>query len=151
MPCVEKNNMQVPAIVEEQLQLSTFRGNKNLRGANTQVSYTKDMLSEYIKCKHDPIYFITAYCKTISLDEGTVPFHLYDYQKKLINAYVTERKVVTMQPRQSGKCLSVNTRVRLKNKSNNDVIELTLGEFYEWQKFKQLSEYEALQLLQLSI
>jgi predicted ATP-binding protein involved in virulence len=34
----------------------------------------------------------------------------------------------------SGKCFSINTKVRLRNKNTGEIIETTVGEFYGKQK-----------------
>ena len=34
-----------------------YLGNPNLKKANTQVEFTADQISEFIKCKDDPVYF----------------------------------------------------------------------------------------------
>ena len=56
-----------------------------------------------------------------------------------------------MFPRQMGKCLSLNTKVKLKQKSTGKVVEVTLEEFYAWQKFVKDGTPETLQELQHTI
>ena len=34
----------------------------------------------------------------------------------------------------SGKCFCINTKIRLRNKKTGEIIETTIGEFYEIQK-----------------
>jgi hypothetical protein len=34
----------------------------------------------------------------------------------------------------SGKCVGINTKIRLRNKKTGEIIETTIGEFYEIQK-----------------
>lgn len=91
--------------IEDQFAAS-FRGNPNLRERGTQISYTEEMISELIKCKQDPIYFIGKYVHVVHVDKGLVNLSLFPYQEKLINAYHNNRKVITMQPRQYGKTIS---------------------------------------------
>jgi hypothetical protein len=102
-----------------------------------EVSLTKSMFDELKRCRKDPIYFIENFVKVVHVDRGLIPFKLYPYQKKMIQAYADNRKVITMLFRQAGKCLGINTKVKLKQKSTNKIVEVTLGEFYEWQKFKE--------------
>lgn len=80
-----------------------YNGNKLLKAAGVTQEYTKSDISEYIKCKEDPIYFIETYCKVVSLDHGIVPFKLYPYQKRFILSIHNNRKVISKQARQSGK------------------------------------------------
>lgn len=114
-----------------------YLSNPNLKAAGVHIPYTNETLQEYIKCKEDPIYFIKNYVKIISLDRGLIPFELFEYQIKFIMALHENRRILGMFPRQHGKCLLLNTKVKLKQKSTNKIVEVTLGDFYEWQKFKQ--------------
>lgn len=82
---------------------SFYRGIPTLKNINVTVDYTKEHILEFEKCSQDPIYFIKTYVKIISLDHGLIPFKLYDYQVKFIEAMHNNRRVISMQPRQSGK------------------------------------------------
>ena len=84
-----------------------YNANPLLKASGVPVQFTAEQVQEYIKCKEDPIYFITNYCRIISLDHGLVPFHLYDYQKRFISAIHNDNRVVSMQPRQMGKTQTV--------------------------------------------
>ena len=58
---------------------------------------------EWLKCKHDELYFIEKYVKILTLDHGEQPFKLWDYQKELIKSFEDNRFVLSVQSRQSGK------------------------------------------------
>ena len=51
-----------------------YNGNNNLPKAHTKHSWTPHMVSEYLKCKNDPIYFAETYFKIIHVDKGVIPF-----------------------------------------------------------------------------
>ena len=55
-----------------------YLGNPNLKKVNTPVEFTKENIIEFQKCEKDPIYFMENYMKIVSLDEGLVPFKMYD-------------------------------------------------------------------------
>ena len=116
----------------------SFKNNPNLRPCGAKIEYTMEQLVEIKKCMNDPIYFIENYFKVTHPDKGSVLMKLYDYQKKMIMAYHNNRKVVAMASRQLGKCLALNTTVKIKSKSTNKIFTLTVGEFYEWQRFKDM-------------
>ena len=59
----------------------TYLGNPNLKRANVQQEWTKKELLEYKRCMDDPLYFIQTYVKIVSLDEGLIPFKMYNFQK----------------------------------------------------------------------
>jgi hypothetical protein len=85
----------------------SYNGNPNLKPFGTPVSFTQEQVIEFLKCKADPIYFIKTYCKIVSLDFGLIPFNLYEYQVRFIKALHTERRIISMQPRQHGKTQTV--------------------------------------------
>ena len=62
-----------------------YLGNPNLKKVNTPQEFTKEQIVEYQKCAKDPLYFMEKYIKIVSLDEGLVPFKMYDFQKKIVN------------------------------------------------------------------
>ena len=80
-----------------------YNNNINLKATNNAIQFTEEQVAEYILCKNDPIYFIKKYCKIISLDQGLIDFKLFDYQVRFIEVLHNENRIVSMQPRQSGK------------------------------------------------
>jgi hypothetical protein len=80
-----------------------YLGNPNLKKANIQQSWTKEQLKEYSLCMDDPQYFIEKYVKIISLDEGLIPFKMYDFQKEMTGTFHNNRFTICKLPRQSGK------------------------------------------------
>ncbi len=80
-----------------------YLGNPNLKKANTSVEFNAEQIKEFIKCKQDPIYFARNYIKIVSLDEGLVPFKMYDFQEKLISNFHNSRFNICKMPRQTGK------------------------------------------------
>lgn len=144
-------NIFIPESIKELLRTFAFRGSDDLRPAGATIEYTSEMILEYIKCSQDPIYFITNYVTVVHPDRGAVLMKLYPFQEDMIRLYHENKRVVGMFPRQYGKCLSINTKVKLKQKSTNEIFECTLGEFYDWKKFKELSQTEGMSLLQTRI
>jgi hypothetical protein len=84
-----------------------YLGNPNLKKAGTQISFTKKQINEWIKCKNDPVYFAENYIKIISLDEGLVPFEMYDFQKGILRDFHENRFNIAKLPRQTGKSTTV--------------------------------------------
>jgi len=62
-----------------------------LKKANVQIDFTKEQVQEYLTCKKDPIYFTKNYVKIVSLDEGLVPFKMWDFQEELITKFHENR------------------------------------------------------------
>ena len=84
-----------------------YRENPNLKRANVSIEFTKKQIQEYQKCMEDPVYFTESYVKIISLDEGLIPFKLYDFQRQMMWTFHTERFTICKLPRQSGKSTTI--------------------------------------------
>jgi hypothetical protein len=84
-----------------------YLGNPQLKKANTQIEFTQDQVSEFIKCQNDPVYFAKNYIKIVSLDEGLVPFDLYDFQEEMVRSFHQNRFNIAKLPRQTGKSTTV--------------------------------------------
>ena len=108
-----------------------YNGNENLPRSGLVHNWTKEMVLEYKKCMDDPVYFIETYAKIISVDDGLIPFKLYDFQKETLRAYLTNNNICLNQSRQSGKCHALNTLVRVRNKKTGEIKTITIGELYE--------------------
>ena len=85
----------------------TYLGNPNLKKANVAQEWTQAEVEEYAKCMNDPMYFIQTYIKIVSLDEGLVPFKLYDFQKEMVGTFHNNRFTICKLPRQSGKSTTI--------------------------------------------
>jgi len=80
-----------------------FKGNPFLKNRGEVIEFTKEQVSEVIRCSQDPEYFLTNYIKVISLDDGIIPFHPYPFQQKLVESFHDNRFTICKLPRQSGK------------------------------------------------
>ena len=80
-----------------------YLGNPNLKKVNTPQEFTAEQILEYQKCAEDPIYFMTTYIRIVSLDEGLVPFKMYEFQKHIVRTIHDNRFTICKLPRQSGK------------------------------------------------
>ena len=84
-----------------------YLGNQNLKAAGTSVEFTKEQVEEYMKCAKDPVHFIKEYVRIVSLDEGLVPFNMYDFQEDMVRKIHDNRFVIAKLPRQTGKSTTV--------------------------------------------
>lgn len=85
------------------MDTTAYLGNPNLKKANIPTNFTPEQVEEFIKCSQDPIYFIRNYIKIVSLDEGVIPFQLYDFQETMVQRFHDNRFNIAKLPRQSGK------------------------------------------------
>ena len=84
-----------------------YLGNPNLKKVGVEQELTPEQVEEYVKCTLDPIYFTKNYMKIISLDEGVIPFKMWDFQEKLIKDFHENRFNIAKLPRQTGKSTTV--------------------------------------------
>ena len=80
-----------------------YAANPNLKKAYQSLEWSEEQLKEYIKCDKDINYFINKYVKIVSLDEGLIPFTMYDYQNDLVKMISDNRFTVIKTCRQAGK------------------------------------------------
>jgi len=80
-----------------------YNGNPLLKKARKQISWTQEMLQEWLKCAQDPIYFAEKYIQIVHVDHGLIPIRLYDYQKEIIVKLTNNRRVTVVTSRQAGK------------------------------------------------
>lgn len=84
----------------------SFNGNTNLKGAGTNLPYTKEHIGEFMKCAKDWRYFAETYYKILSLTDGMITPTLRNYQIKMIDNYVNKRFNIVLATRQAGKSTS---------------------------------------------
>lgn len=90
----------------ETTESTSYHGNPNLKPVAHKHNWTKKQLSEYMKCKDDPKYFIENYCKIVTLDKGLQPFILYECQRRKVDFIMGNRKTILMEGRQQGKTIT---------------------------------------------
>jgi len=83
-----------------------YLGNPNVKRDGVETEFTLEEIKEYQKCMQDPAYFVETYVMIISLDDGLVPFNLYDYQRKMFSHFNDNRFSIVLACRQSGKSIS---------------------------------------------
>jgi hypothetical protein len=85
------------------IEVRGYNGNANLKKKNTDIEWTEDKISEFVKCAKDPIYFAEQYINIVHVDRGLIPIRLYDYQRDIINKITDNRRCAVVTSRQAGK------------------------------------------------
>ena len=120
--------------------------NKSGQGAFIKSPYTKthfvnqQQIDEFVACCDQVtghLYFMDNFFYIQHPTKGSMVYHPWDYQKRLIHTYHNYRFSISLMPRQSGKCFGINTIVKIKNIHTGTVEEITIGKFYE--RFSNLS------------
>ncbi|MFA5150859.1 MAG: terminase family protein, partial [Candidatus Omnitrophota bacterium] len=119
-----------------------FEGNKSLRKAGEKINYTQDMVNEIVKCKSDIIYFAEKYYTIVTIDGGKQNIALWNWQKKVLKAYMNppnnKKNIILKIARQSGKCVYIDSIVRIRNKRNDEIKEIKIGDFYKIPNHKKI-------------
>jgi len=92
-----------------------YQKNEQILNKKEKPEYSLMQKLEYIKCMKDCSYFTQKYIKIISIDDGVIPFNLYDYQEELLDKYQNNRFIITLQARQTGKMIDLDTPIMTPN------------------------------------
>ena len=120
--------------------------NKSGQSDLVKSPYTKthfvnqQQIDEFVACCNPVtgyLYFMDNFFYIQHPTKGSMVYHPWDYQKRLIHTYHNYRFSISLMPRQSGKCFGINTTVKIKNIHTGKVEEITIGKFYE--RFSNLS------------
>lgn len=111
-----------------------YLGLANLKRANIRTEWTQDMVSEWLKCRDDIVYFAENYCSIEHIDYGVISVDLRDYQRDMLEIMDSNRMTVCNLSRQLGKCVGSDTYIKIRNKKTKEIVELTISEFHELQK-----------------
>lgn len=88
-----------------------YKGNNFLKKSGTSINWTPEMLSEYIKCKDDIVYFTNTYIKIIHVDRGMINFIPFDFQEQIIETVHKNRFTILNCSRQSGKTTAISANI----------------------------------------
>lgn len=117
----------------------SYMGSPVLKGAGVHINFTTEQVLEMQRCAEDPIYFMENYVQIVSLDSGISPFKMYDFQKNIVKTIHENRFTVCKIARQSGKCVCINTPIKIRNKKTGEILDTTIGDVYNVLNDKSLS------------
>ena len=80
-----------------------YNSNPNIKNDQHPTQFKPHQIKEVLLSKDDPEYFLLNHTKILSLDDGLVPFKLYDYQSAIIKILNKERFFIGLLARQMGK------------------------------------------------
>ena len=105
-----------------------------IKRANKVEKFTDSHASELAKCL-DPetgyLHFLRNYFYIQHPIRGKIPFIPFDFQLKILNAYHKYRHTIIMAARQGGKCVTYDTKIKIKHAITNEEREITIGEFFD--------------------
>jgi len=106
-----------------------------LRKAGLTFRMSKFEVDEYIKCKTDIHYFAEKYCWIKGEKGEPVRLVLRDYQKEILDNFFNNRFNILMASRQTGKCSSFNTIIKIQN--GELILYTRLGKLYYFMTSQQ--------------
>lgn len=77
-----------------------------IKKAHAQQKYTLEQVEHLEKCMDPvtgPMYFAKTFIQIQHPVRGSIPFDMYEYQERLIDAYHENKQCIAMLPRQMGK------------------------------------------------
>lgn len=112
-------------------ELKVYMNNPNLKAAGVPMKFEAWQVEELIKCSQDPVYFASNYVQIVSGDKGLHKFEPYGYQPELLRLVGEKQRIIALQGRQTGKCLSPMVGVTLKNKRTGETLSVPIKQFYD--------------------
>lgn len=110
-----------------------YLGDHTLPTAQSRFEWSKEMVEAYERCKTDIIFFAENFF-TIITKSKRIKIPLRDYQKKFLNDAMNHKRILALQSRQSGKCLSPDTKVKVRLKWFLIPIKIKVGTLFRIQK-----------------
>ena len=71
-----------------------------------EMEFTPEEILELDRCSNDPVYFARKYVRIQHPKKGAIPFKLYPYQERMMNAYKNNRFNIVLSARQTGKSIT---------------------------------------------
>lgn len=134
---IEKIRMGIPTNTS-----CFFNQDPELKASNIAFQFSEWEEEEFVRCSSDIEYFVENYCKFLT-DQGLRTVELREYQRKILNTLGEEewldnieefspkvRDAIVMSARQSGKCLSFNTLIKVRNKKSGNTFDIEIGKFF---------------------
>lgn len=114
----------------------TYKGDVTVKPVNVELPLVKsgkykEITQEIVHCFNNPLYTMKNYFKIIHPDRGIIPFELYDYQVEYIQDCFRENRLLVKWPRQSGKCVVGDTKIKVRTKTKNKFKLMLLNLFNE--------------------
>lgn len=105
--------------------------NPALPTVEAQFEWTPEMVSELKKCKENILHFAENYFYIVTNDDGKQKIKLHSFQKKALRMIRDNRFSLLLFSRQVGKCLTMNTLCKVRNKKTGEIQELTIEKIFD--------------------
>lgn len=116
-----------------------YLGDHTLPTAQSKFEWSDEMVEAYERCKTDIIYFAENFFTIVSKNKR-IKIPLRDYQKKFLNDTMNHKRILALQSRQSGKCVSPDTKIRVRLRFLPIPITLKIKTLFKIQKIMSKSK-----------
>jgi len=110
-----------------------FRGIGGVKAAGEVSMISPEQAKFYAeelkRCKDDIVYFAENYFYIISY-RGKEKIKLYEKQKEMVKGFVEHPFNVILSGRQQGKCVSGQTKIKIRNKKTKKEELISIEDFY---------------------
>lgn len=110
-----------------------YLGDHTLPTAQSRFEWSEEMVEAYERCQKDIAYFAENFFVIVSQGKR-IKIPLRDYQRKFLDDTMKHKRILALQSRQSGKCLSFDTKVKVRLKWFPISIKLKVGTLFKIQK-----------------
>ena len=104
---IDEKKIKKLDLAEYYVKENFYKNKYGLRGEDVELELTDEQIREIIKCRDDIVYFLSNYVYIIHPDEGKILFNPREFQKEIINLINTEKNIMSMVARQSGKSIVI--------------------------------------------
>lgn len=111
-----------------------YLGDHTLPTAQSRFEWNDEMIEAHERCKTDIIFFAQEFFTIVSAGKR-IKIPLRDYQKEFLNNAMNHKRILALQARQSGKCLSSTTYVNVRLKFLPIPIKMKVGTLFKIQKY----------------
>lgn len=82
-----------------------YLNNPKIKKAGVQMQYTQEQAAEILRCRDDIVYFAAKYIKIVHVDDGLIPFKMWEYQEEFLKNVEQNRFSIALCSRQIGKSI----------------------------------------------
>jgi hypothetical protein len=116
---------------EKKTKKSYYLNNPNLPTDQAEFDYTPEMIAEIEECRESVLHFAENHFHIINLDEGKQKIKLHLYQKRALRMIRDNRFSLLLFSRQTGKCLTMNSLCKIRDKKTGEIQELTMEKIFD--------------------
>lgn len=127
--------------------VNIFQNNDLATEAEVDFCTREEAVARYqaiLKSKRDIAWWAEHFFRIIPAAGGLQTIKLYQKQKELLYQLVNENRNIVLASRQVGKCVFQDSKIKIRNKKTNEILELSIGEFFKLiaDKCKQIQQQD---------